>query len=120
MFQRVGRITTSALRKVRQQEQPSGDPNANASTTRPKSNPIPDSFTNLQVIPTNIPKKDLVNVMKQFSTTFSVRCSFCHAVSDDLTEGNFASDEKPTKLKARELLKTIQSLQVKTANEVTK
>src|ERR1700757_3030440 len=34
-------------------------------------------------------------------------CSYCHAVSDDLSEGNFASDEKLTKDEARKLMRLI-------------
>jgi hypothetical protein len=75
--------------------------------TRPTDNPIPSTFLNLQVLPKDIPKRDLVGIMKQFSITFGVRCSYCHSVSDDLTEGRFDSDEKPTKQKARELMKTL-------------
>jgi hypothetical protein len=75
--------------------------------TRPKDNPIPDTFLNLHVLPKDISKRDLVGIMKQFSVTFNVRCSHCHAVSDDLTEGSFDSDEKPAKQKARELMKSI-------------
>ncbi|HEV7674618.1 MAG TPA: hypothetical protein VGQ12_08810 [Candidatus Angelobacter sp.] len=81
--------------------------NESAVQARPKDNPIPSSFLNLQVLPKDISKRDLVGVMKQFSITFSVRCSYCHSVSDDLTEGKFDSDEKPTKQKARELIKTL-------------
>jgi len=74
---------------------------------RPKSNPIPDRFVNLQVLPRDIKKPQLVGIMKQFCMTFNVRCLHCHAVSDDLTQGSFDSDEKETKQKARELLKLI-------------
>ena len=74
---------------------------------RPKSNPIPDHFVNLQVLPKDIKKPQLVGVMKQFCMTFNVRCLHCHAVSDDLMTGSFDSDEKDTKQKARELLKLI-------------
>jgi hypothetical protein len=65
---------------------------------------IPDHFTNLTVLPAAITKPELMRVMKQFSFTFKVRCSYCHAVSDDLSEGSFASDEKPTKEEARKLM----------------
>jgi hypothetical protein len=75
--------------------------------TRPKDNPIPSTFINLQVLPKDISKGDLVSIMKQFSITFNVRCSYCHAVSDDLTQGSFDSEEKPAKQKARELMKTL-------------
>ena len=74
---------------------------------RPKSGPIPDHFVNLQVLPKDIKKPQLLGIMKQFCITFNVRCLHCHAVSDDLTQGNFDSDEKETKQKSRELLKLI-------------
>ncbi len=73
----------------------------------PKPPNIPDHFTNLTVLPTTITKPELIAVMKQFAITFKVRCSYCHAVSDDLSEGSFASDEKPTKEEARKLMRLI-------------
>jgi hypothetical protein len=74
---------------------------------QPAQSPIPDTFVNLQVLPKDITKPQLVNVMKRFAITFGVRCSYCHTVSDDLREGRFDSDDKEPKLKARELLKAI-------------
>lgn len=73
----------------------------------PKRPNIPDHFTNLKVLPATITKPELVGVMKQFAVTMKVRCSYCHAVSDDLSEGSFASDEKPTKEEARKLMRLI-------------
>lgn len=81
---------------------------------------IPDEFTNLQVLPKNITKPRLMNVMKRFSVTFGVRCSYCHTVSDDLTEGKFDSDDKEPKLKARELLKAIYETKPDTSKETPK
>ena len=78
-----------------------------AAETRPATNPIPDKYTNLQILPKDITKPQLISVMKQFSITFGVRCSYCHAVSDDLTTGSFDSDDKAAKQKARDLMKTI-------------
>ena len=37
-----------------------------------------------------------MGIMKQFGATMKVRCSYCHTVYDDLSEGSFASDEKST------------------------
>lgn len=89
-------------------KQANSSPTQNPSTAaRTQTNPIPDKFVNLQVLPKDITKPKLVNIMKQFCITFSVRCSYCHSVSDDLTEGTFDSDEKPTKAKTRELIKAI-------------
>jgi hypothetical protein len=68
---------------------------------------IPDHFSNLTVLPKTITKPELVGIMKQFTVTMKVRCSYCHTVSDDLSEGSFASDEKPTKEEARKLMRLI-------------
>jgi mono/diheme cytochrome c family protein len=68
---------------------------------------IPTHFTNLSVLPDTISQADLVAVMKQFAITMKVRCSNCHAVADDLSEGDFASDEKPAKVEARKLMRLI-------------
>ncbi len=68
---------------------------------------IPDHFTNLTVLPTTITKAELMGIMKQFAVTMKVRCSHCHTVSDDLSEGSFASDEKPIKEEARKLMHLI-------------
>ena len=68
---------------------------------------IPNEFTNLQVLPKTITKPQLMGVMKGFSSNMKVRCSYCHTVNDDLTEGRFDSDDKETKLAARKLLKSV-------------
>jgi hypothetical protein len=81
----------------------------------PMRNPIPDTFTNLQVLPKQISKPELVHIMKSFCITFEKRCSFCHAATDDLSQADFASDEKDTKKKARELLRFILDTQKKPA-----
>jgi cytochrome c553 len=74
---------------------------------------IPDKFTNLQVLPKQIQKNDLMAIMKGFSMTFKVRCSHCHVATDDLSSADFPSDEKPTKQSARELLRRIMEVQQK-------
>jgi hypothetical protein len=92
-----------------EQPQSQTPPQTSAQSPRPKTNPIPDTFVNLKVLPKDITKPRLVGMMRQFCITFSVRCSYCHTVSDDLTEGSFDSDEKDTKVKARELIKSVLS-----------
>jgi hypothetical protein len=89
------------------QQQPADPAQASAPPAPAKRSVIPDHFTNLTVLPTTITKPELMGVMKQFAVTMKVRCSFCHAVSDDLSEGNLASDEKPAKEEARKLLRLI-------------
>lgn len=72
-----------------------------------RRNPIPDTFTNLQVLPKDISKQELVNIMKNFCFTMDQRCSYCHVATDDLSSADFPSDEKEPKKKARELLRLI-------------
>jgi hypothetical protein len=83
-----------------------------AQTQTPQAPPpqrpnIPDKYTNLQVLPKTISKPELVGIMKQFCITFKVRCSYCHVATDDLSEANFAADDKSTKADARDLLRKI-------------
>ncbi len=85
-------------------------PAARPPAVRSNENPIPDVFANLQVLPKDISKRELMGTMKQFAITFSVRCSYCHAVSDDLTQGSFDSDEKESKKKARELIRMLMAI----------
>lgn len=97
-------------------QQPADHPTQAAPAAPAKRPNIPDHFTNLTVLPTTITKPELMGVMKQFAVTIKVRCSYCHAVSDDLSEGSFASDEKPTKEDARKLMRLIHQATLATAN----
>jgi tetratricopeptide (TPR) repeat protein len=39
---------------------------------------IPDKFTNLQVLPKDLGKRELLETMKNFTRALGVRCQFCH------------------------------------------
>ena len=89
---------------------------ANAAKPQAPAKPvIPDKFINLQVLPKQIEKPELMAVMKGFCITFKVRCSHCHVATDDLSSADFPSDEKPTKQNARELLRNLAQVQRKYA-----
>ena len=68
---------------------------------------IPDTFTNLEVLPRDIKKPELVSVMRTFSFALGVRCTHCHVGENaaDLSTVDFASDAKDTKKIAREMMK---------------
>jgi tetratricopeptide (TPR) repeat protein len=68
---------------------------------------IPDEFTNLEILPKDIGKRELVAIMRQFSAALGVRCSHCHVGEDpeDLATFDFASDEKKHKQIARKMMK---------------
>ena len=77
---------------------------------QPKPPVIPDKYTNLKVLPSDIKKAQLLPIMKGFAKSAGHRCSYCHVATDDLTSANFASDEKSAKSEARELLRLIRDL----------
>jgi hypothetical protein len=72
----------------------------------------PDRFTNLQVLPKDISKQDLISMMRGFSFSLGVRCDHCHAEADNptLSKMNFPSDEKETKRTARMMIRMVQAI----------
>ncbi len=73
---------------------------------------IPDEFTNLKVLPDDIEQRDLVNAMRMFSQGLGVRCHYCHVgePGQPLSTYDFASDDKETKLKAREMIRMVEAV----------
>jgi len=73
---------------------------------------MPDQFTNLQFFPKDIPKDQLIGVMRGFSFSLSVRCEYCHAGKggNELKDMNYASDEKESKRTARAMLRMVEAI----------
>jgi photosynthetic reaction center cytochrome c subunit len=74
---------------------------------------IPDSFTNLKVLPKNIDRVTLLATMRGFATALGVRCEYCHvsrprAGAPDSLE--FAKDDKRTKKVARVMLHMVMHI----------
>jgi len=71
---------------------------------------IPDQFKNLQVLPQEIGKRELLDTMKKFTNALGVRCQFCHIGEEGkpLTTFDFVSDEKPTKQTARVMIRMVR------------
>jgi hypothetical protein len=78
--------------------------------TRPAHGQVPDTFTNLQVLPKDTAKADLVRTMRGWATDLNVRCNHCHVGPDNLQGMDFAVDTKPTKRAAREMLRMLQAV----------
>jgi hypothetical protein len=71
----------------------------------PASAQIPDEFTNLEVLPKDIGKRQLVILMRNFSVALGVRCDHCHAAKEPGSqELDFASDKPETKKVARAMM----------------
>jgi tetratricopeptide (TPR) repeat protein len=73
----------------------------------------PTKLTNLKYFSKKIPVRSLTDSMRYFTRALGVRCQYCHVAGkdpNDLAAFNFASDEKPTKAKARVMLKMVASI----------
>lgn len=72
----------------------------------------PDSLTNLQVLPKDIETRELVSMMAGFTRALGVRCQFCHVGEEGmpLSQFDFAADDKPTKEKARVMLRMVRHI----------
>jgi hypothetical protein len=72
----------------------------------------PDKFTNLQYFPKTVSRDELIGIMRGFCFSLNVRCQYCHAGKDspNLSEMNFASDEKETKKTARAMLRMVAAI----------
>ena len=79
--------------------------------TRAQTNPIPEKFTNLQVLPKTITRAELVPIMRSFALQLGIRCEHCHVgEGNDLSKFDFAADKKPTKATARQMLRMVNTL----------
>ncbi len=72
----------------------------------------PDSLVNVRVIPRDTPVRDVINQMGGITRALGVRCTFCHVGDESMNiwDYDFVSDEKPTKLKAREMMRMVQAI----------
>jgi hypothetical protein len=61
---------------------------------------------NFKVLPQDISRDSLHNIMEGFSKSLGVKCGFCHArnTTGDTTKFNFASDDKKEKGFARHMM----------------
>jgi len=62
-----------------------------------------EHYKNIQVLK-NIPADQLPNAMQYVAASLGVQCNFCHV------QGQFASDDKPTKATARKMMQMVNSI----------
>ena len=80
---------------------------------------LPQKFTNLQVLPKDIPPPQLVATMKGFAQGLGVRCEHCHVgEGNDLSKFDFAADTKPAKATARKMIRMASVLNAEVATIV--
>jgi hypothetical protein len=71
----------------------------------------PPPFENLQVLPKDIPRQELIDTMKGFTRALGVRCNHCHVgEGDDLRTYDFPSDAKGEKRAARVMIEMVRAI----------
>jgi tetratricopeptide (TPR) repeat protein len=71
----------------------------------------PEPLKNLQYFPKDIPRRALLDTMGTFTRALGVGCEFCHVTGDEPgTTRDFSSDAKPTKVKARTMLRMVAAI----------
>jgi hypothetical protein len=76
-----------------------------AATTKTKA--PEEKFVNLKILPKNISSKDLQKIMvDDFEDGLGVSCNFCHAADKTTGKFDYASDAKPEKEIARQMMRT--------------
>lgn len=89
-----------------------------AVNSRTAAGQLPDKFENLKVLPKDISKDSLVQVMRGFALGLGVRCTYCHvaeekpanAPADAPEKLIFKSDDKVQKRKARIMMHMVDSI----------
>ncbi|MBC7843376.1 MAG: c-type cytochrome [Gemmatimonadaceae bacterium] len=72
----------------------------------------PDSLVNTTIIPRGTPVQAVIGRMRNFSVDLGVRCTHCHLGEEGkpLATFDFASDEKRTKIVAREMMRMVDDI----------
>lgn len=71
-------------------------------------------YENLKVLPKNTTKQQMDSVMKHFSASLGVRCTYCHTRSnDEQLNFDFASDTNPKKNTARSMMRMMSKINKK-------
>jgi tetratricopeptide (TPR) repeat protein len=64
----------------------------------------PPALSNLQVMPKDIPRDQLLAQMQSIAQALGVQCNYCHVQEGRGGRNDMASDEKPTKKTARQMM----------------
>ncbi|MCC6929026.1 MAG: c-type cytochrome [Gemmatimonadaceae bacterium] len=75
-----------------------------------------EGFKNLQVLPKDIPRPELLNVMRRFTSSLGLRCNDCHVVKNpgQMPEQlDAASDDKELKKITRQMLQMTMDINQK-------
>jgi tetratricopeptide (TPR) repeat protein len=80
----------------------------------------PPPVTNLQVLPKDMPRQEVVARMQLWRQALGVECAYCHVDEGRGGRTDFAADEKPTKNTARVMLRLVMDINTKLASGLGK
>ena len=64
----------------------------------------PQPMTNLQILPKDTPRPQVLQTMQAITAALGVQCNYCHVFEGRGGRNDMASDEKPTKKAARGMM----------------
>src|SRR5436305_6212710 len=80
----------------------------------------PPPMTNLQILPKDTPRPQVLATMQAFTQSLGVQCNYCHVQEGRGGRNDMASDEKPTKKAARGMMLLAREINTKLPEAVGK
>ena len=81
----------------------------------------PAPFKNLQVLPKDIPRPQLTQIMQGFNAALGVQCGYCHNfIGPGNAANDMAADEKTPKLVARVMMQMAGDINSRLASNIKK
>src|SRR4051812_19805750 len=80
----------------------------------------PPPLTNLQIIPKDTPRPQVLATMQAFTQSLGVQCNYCHVMEGRGGRTDMASDEKPAKKAARGMMLLAREINSKMPDAVGK
>jgi len=82
--------------------------------------PAPPPMTNLQIFSRDTPRAEVIQTMQAFTQALGVQCNYCHVQEGRGGRNDMASDEKRTKLAARQMILLARDINEKLPHAVSK
>jgi len=89
-----------------------------AAMAQPPAGQQPRPLQNLQIIPKDTPRAQVIQIMQSFTSALGVRCEHCHV--DEAGRTDFAADDRRTKNIARAMMRMTEELNGKIPTVVGK
>jgi hypothetical protein len=99
--------------------QPPQQPPAGGPPAQGRGGP-PPPMTNLQVLPKDMPRPEVITRMQGFRQGLGVECAYCHIDEGRGGRTDYASDEKPPKATARVMMRLTEEVNTKLASGLGK